>query len=308
MSDAVLAYRSLDRRARRRCWPGLAARGGVKTAPIVAAAGRLQRPDRRPRARLRRPVPPAQRRLRAGAAGVPGRQRPARTLAGARAVRHPRDRLRPGQQLPRHLGRLARRPGPLRAPVLRLDRKAPAGAGRPGARPRRVAGARAGPAVDRRLAAAHLQPARARFRGRPRAAAAGATATCRPGRANWWPASTRSTSTASRRHATPRCGTAACSRCSRGWPHPAPPPPPGAPRVWCATACTAPASTVQAAPGSGGKRDITLARFAPRFVAAGAARPRGCRPRRRPRAGDRRRPGRRCDRARHWRARASPAP
>ena len=68
------------------------------------------------------------------------------------------------------------------------------------------------------------------------------SAMCGPGRASWWPASMRSTSTASRRRATRPCGTAACSRCFRAWPLPRPPWPPGARRVPCARACSTRAS------------------------------------------------------------------
>ena len=73
---------------------------GMKTAPIVAA--RIERsPKACPRRGVRRRLPPARRRARTGAPRLPRRQRSARTLARPRALRHRRDRLRPGQQLPR---------------------------------------------------------------------------------------------------------------------------------------------------------------------------------------------------------------
>jgi hypothetical protein len=66
--------------------------------------------DGGPRSPLRRRLPPRVGALGAGAARVPGRQRPARRAGQGRATsRHARNRLRPGPQLPRHLGGLARR-------------------------------------------------------------------------------------------------------------------------------------------------------------------------------------------------------
>ena len=315
---------------RRRCWPtaacagvrdaaaGLAgARAGagrMKTAPIVAGAHRLRRPTAALRAALRRRLPPARRRARAGAACLPGRQRPARS-AGPGAQRFV-DRSRPASAWattsspPGHAWRA--RPGALRAPALRLDREAPAGAGRPGARcaARRRAPALAA-AAGRGLAAAHAQPAPLRLRRRPRAAAAGAAATWRPGCRElvarvdafyldgFAPARNPRDVGAAAVQGARAAGRARrhgrhLERGARGARRPA----------------RRPASRCRAAPGSGGKRDITVGALLRRASRrAGAARPRRAGARRRaPCAGRRRRPGRLRDAPRRWPSRAGAAP
>src|SRR5687767_8296541 len=70
---------------------------------------------------VRRRLPQRERRDPEEAPRVPRRQRPAGALGGARALRHLRDRVRAGVELPRHPGGLAPRPGALRAPPLRGD-------------------------------------------------------------------------------------------------------------------------------------------------------------------------------------------
>ena len=139
-----------------------------------------------------------------GGNGLPGR------WAGPRALRHPRDRLRPRPEFPRDLAGVAARPAALRAAALRLDREAsvlPAG---PPDASRAVSGVRRGSRrAARALAAA--RPGRAPPRARQRRADAvlrrhqGRCATCAS-------PPTRSTSTASRRRRIPTCGRRRCMR------------------------------------------------------------------------------------------------
>ena len=122
--------------------------------------------------RLRRRLPPARRRAGAGAPRLPRRRRARRALARARALRRPRDRLRPRQQLPRHLGRVARRCAALPPAPLRLDRRRAADPRRPRRDRARSLAAPLADRARRALAAADLEPAPDRLRSRPRRAAA----------------------------------------------------------------------------------------------------------------------------------------
>ena len=127
------------------------------------------------------------------------RQRPARALAGARRVHDPGDGLRPGQQLPGHLGRVARRPAALRSGCASSRSRSircawtTCGARSPA---RSEPGARR--AAVRRLAAADARPARCCRSTTAAWSCCWCWATPASGCASSWRASTRSTSTASR--------------------------------------------------------------------------------------------------------------
>ena len=222
----------------------------MKTGPIVP--GRLEHDaDGVPRSpEFDDRLPPAPGRAGPGPAGLPRRQRPARALARTRALRRPRDRLRPRQQLPRDLAGLARRSGPPGAAALHLDRGEAAAAPRPR---RRAARRRPGTARGRaRRGAGRRSPATCTGSPSRRdgCSCCSPSATSPTGFRNSSPASTPSSSTASRRRAIRRCGSRACSRPWRASPLPVRPPRPGRRRDRCATAWRRPASRCGASPAA----------------------------------------------------------
>ncbi|MCK7493199.1 MAG: hypothetical protein MZW92_18370 [Comamonadaceae bacterium] len=232
MSAAVLAYRSLDARARAAAGAGWPRAQPVKTEPIAPARidfdadGLPHAPDFGDVYHARIGALEQARHVFLAGNGLPERWR-----GRARFV----DRSRPASAWattsspPGRPGATTRRAASgwsssrvEKPPAARDDLRA---------RARGVAAAANWRAelVDA-LAAADAEPAPARVRRRPRAAAAGASATsprCCPQLRRCAP--TRSTSTASRRRATRRCGEprAAAGRWRAGA-RPAPPPPPGA--------------------------------------------------------------------------------
>ena len=182
----------------------------VKTTPIAPARIVPRRRRYAAIGRVRRRLPPATRCARAGTARLSRRRRAACALARSRTLRRPRDRLRPRQQLSSRPGR----PGATTRSAAAIStssrsKRAPPTAAPTSPRSQRdptlapLAAQLAGG-----VAAVDLQPASHRLRRRPRRAAARLRRCRRLVAADRRSPSTRSSSTASRRRAIRRCGSA----------------------------------------------------------------------------------------------------